>query len=78
LLPTLEQLEQEISADISSALVARNHDFPSDTKPDVETGETLNSVVKSIAAQTLTDPNKLSFLARLKQMLFGSQDGTNS
>ncbi|MBW4493857.1 MAG: hypothetical protein KME26_12380 [Oscillatoria princeps RMCB-10] len=77
LLPTLKQLEREILADNYSPFVTRN-DFTYDTKPDVETGENLNYVVKYIAAQTLTVPNKLSFLARLKQMLFGSQDGTNS
>ncbi len=75
LLPNLEELKREISAD-SPRDIVRKTDFPSDTKPDVETGETLNSVVESIAAHILTEPKKLSFLARLKQMLFGSKDGT--
>jgi hypothetical protein len=38
LLPTLKQLEREILADNYSPFVART-DFPSDTQPDVETGD---------------------------------------
>lgn len=75
LLPTLKQLERDISAD-SPRDIVRKTDFPSDTKPDVETKEQINFVVESIAAHILTEPKKLSFLARLKQMFFGSQYGT--